>query len=250
MKKQFPLLEVLGGILGIAATAILMWSRFGIEGPPVLRTERLGGNIIFTVLLLVPYVAAIVTALALPVKTRWPVLLSSSLLSLLWLTASKVAENFPEFPFPHPVETLFSLNMLFFFPAAIFLLIAMVLSLRYGALLTLSPRKTIILGVLSLFTACLLVVSLHVLFLRQGSELWTRGMSNGAAVHYSEWMRTLGLSQVPEYGAGYYAQELLEAGIVKPSMAWISAGLLVLGISSFAILGRIASHYSPDLLKQ
>jgi hypothetical protein len=51
----------------------------------------------------------------------------------------------------------------------------------------------------------------------------------------------------PELATGDLAQELLNAGVVKPLMAWISAGLLALGIFSFAILSRIASQPSSDL---
>ena len=242
MKKQFPFLEVLGGVLGIAATAILMWQRFTIGGPQVLHSEQLIGNIIFTVLLLVPFMATIAAAFILPAKSRWPMLLSSSLLSLFWLTASKVAQNFPDFPHPHPAGSLFLLSMLLFFPAATVLIIATGLSLRHRAIQTLSKRKAIILGTLSLFTACLLGVSLYVLFLHQGSELWTRAVPNG------QWIRVPDIMHPPELATGDLAQEFLNAGVVKPMMAWVSAGLLALGIFSFAILNRIASQPDSDSL--
>ena len=241
MKKQFPFLEILGGVLGIAATAILMRQRFTIGGPQVFHSDQLIGNTIFTVLLLVPFVATIAAAFTLPVKLRWPMLLSSSLLSLLWLTASRVAQNFPDFPHPHPSGSLFSLSMLLFLPATTVLIIATGLSLRHGAKLSLSKRKAITLGTLSLFTACLLGVSLYVLFLHQGSELWTRAVPNG------QWIRVPDIMHPPELATGDLAQELLNAGVVKPLMAWISAGLLALGIFSFAILSRIASQPSSDL---
>jgi len=246
MKKQFPFLEILGGVLGIAATAILMWQRFTIGGPQVLHSEQLIGNIIFTVLLLVPFMATIAAVFTLPAKSRWPMLLSSSLLSLLWLTASKVAQNFPEFPFPHPAATLFSQNMILFFPAAVVLIIATGSSLRDRVIHTLSKRKAIILGALSLFTVCLLGASLYILFLHQESALWTRVIPNGTALPYGEWIRTPDMMHIPGLTTGNSAQELLEAGIVRPLMAWISAGLLALGIFSFAILGRIASHSNSD----
>ncbi len=202
--------------------------------PPAFYSDQLVENIILAVILLVPFVAIIIAAFKLSSRLRWPILLSSSILSLLWLTGSKVANNFPEFPHPHPVPTMFSLSMLLFSPSATVLIIATGLSLSHNIFQVLSLRKTIILGTSSLVTACLLGASLYVLFLHQGSELWTRVIPNG------EWIRMQDPTHIPDFAAGGLAQQGVNFGVVSPIMAWISTGLLILGILSFANLIRMA----------
>jgi hypothetical protein len=248
MKKQFPLLELMGGVLGIVATVFFMSLRVTPNGQPAFYSEQMAGNIIFTLILLAPYVIMIIAAFRLPARSRWPILVSSTLLSLLWLTASGVSDNFPDFPRPHTSPSIISVSLLFFFPATVVLLFAAGLSLRRRVVRTLPLRQTIILVTLSVFTACLLGVSLYVLFLDQSSELWTRAISisNGEPLPNGEWIHMLDWNKQPNIGS----QEFVNFGIVRPLMAWISFGLLALGVFFFAILFKIAGRHlrEPDSL--
>jgi hypothetical protein len=250
MRKQFPVLEVIGGVSGIVATAFFMWQRFNPWSPPSgvppgFYSKQLAGNIIFTFILLVPFMAIIAAAFTLPSRSRWPILLSSSILSLLWFKASGVADNFPDFPHPHPAPQMFSQSMELFFPVAAVLIIATGLSIRHRIIQTISLRKAIILGALSIFAACLLGASLYILFLHQESELWTRTVPNGSSLPYGEWIRVADAWHIPQLATNGLAQEIANFGVASPMMAGISAGLLALGILSFVILVRIARQSNP-----
>lgn len=238
MRRPFPLLEILGGVLGIGATAALTWPRFTPDKPPVLYSEQLAGNIIFTAILLVPFVAAIVSAFMLPVPSRWPMLKCSSILSLVWLTASSVANNFPHAPLPTTAPTLLSLSTILFFPSVVVLIIATVLSLRKRKMTSLSQQRTMNISAVSIFAAIVLSASLYVLFLHQGGELWSRVLPGGQWVKSSDVMHL-----PPDTGSGAITQGVND-GVVRPAMALISAGLLALGVFSLGVLFRISRKWT------
>ena len=235
MKNHFPALELIGGIFGIIATLAFVWIPvFTNDRPVTLFWDQLAGNIIFTVLLLVPFVMTIQAAFMLPAKSRWPILVSSSVLSLVWmLAATSLSQNFPDFPHPHPsTPFLFTPSIMFFFPATTALIIATFLSLRRGVVRTSRPKESIHMAALSFGAVLLLGLSLYVLFFNQGSEVWVRGTR---VFPHGYWVRATDISHIPQL-VGDQAEEFVSAGIVQPMMAWASAGLLALGTLCYVFL--------------
>jgi len=238
MRNQFSLLAIIGGGLGIAATAFWTWWRFG-SPDDILKffSDKIIGDIIFTILLLVPFVAIIMANFMLQKQSRWPILLSSSLLSLFWLNASKFSENFLHAPTPTPSGSLFPASFILFLPVTIILIITAGQSLRDGTIWVLPRRNVIILVILSLSSACIVAASLYVLFLNQGSELWSRMLYGG------EWVQSPDVRYLPP-PAGPGPQQFVNFGVVKPLMASISTGLLVMGILLIVVQLRISGRYT------
>jgi hypothetical protein len=257
MRKGFPFLEILGSILGFSGTFFLTWPLLIQQSPlndrpPTLYSEQLPGLIICTIILLVPFVAVIVAAFVLRRRVRWPVLISSILLSLMWFQTSDLILNFPRvtgFFSRSPPRSMFPPSIIDFLPAAILLLIAVIFVIKKGSINTISTKRIVILGVISILIVGVLSASLVVLFHDQSSEVWIRAIPNhDRTVPFGEWIQVTDfpISQNMSVPSGMAGQSLY-AGVVNPQMAKISTLLLALGIILFVILFIIAHRYYKKL---
>lgn len=221
-------LELIGGSLGLAAALALGTLRVVNEAPPQ-RLEEALGNVVFGLILLTPYVLALLSA-RLPVRFRWVILLPCVLLSLVSLGISLAGVGF------------------IFLPAMVLLAIATVRSLERTPSMKVSRKGVIVLA--SILVVAIVGTAFFTLLLSHDDpRTWEYTTYADGRTVWNSVTPTQGISTIGplQPGAVEVGSESV-SDVITNKEAVESLGLLVIAGVGFYLLSRYAKRHSDDQL--